>query len=149
MFNWYFQWPMQDEHTSIGRAGSTAFLSKVSRGKSEEGGRLDARLVPVQSRRGLAEAHVCSPCDTPLRPGVEGNQHRPWAPFIIPIISFLVCSRVHTKGALCCAPYPINRGGGATCRPLLHVHAHLGWVLVQLKKNKSFGFLCRRSQNAG
>lgn len=98
MFNWYFQWPKRRSTRQSAELGVPHFSARC---RELNLSRLDARLIPVQSRRGLAEAHVCS-LVTLLCVLAWGNQHRLWAPFIIPIISFLVCSQ-STQKVLCVA----------------------------------------------
>lgn len=139
MFNWYFQWPKRTSTRQSAELGVPHFSARC-REVNLRG--LEARFIPVQSRRGLAEAHVCS-LVTLLCVLMCGNQHRLWAPFIIPIISFLVCSQSTQKVLCVCAPDPIS---GATCRPLHMSTLPSAWFQSDLKI-KSFGFFCRRSQN--
>lgn len=98
MFNWYFQWPKGTSTRQSAELGVPHFSARC---REVDLWGLDARLIPVQSRRGLAEAHVCS-LVTLLCVLVWGNQRCLWAPFIIPIISFLVCFQ-YTQKVLCVA----------------------------------------------
>lgn len=126
MFNWYFQWSKRTSTRQSAELGVPHFSAR-SQEVNLRG--LDAGLIPVQSRCGLAEAHVCS-LVTLLCVLVWGNQRRLWAPFIIPIITFLVCSQ-STQKVLCVALLIRSLGlhaGLFTCP-----HAQLSKVSVRLK----------------
>lgn len=109
------------------------------RGKSEETG-WEAHTCPEWTWAGGGSC--LQPCDTPLRPRV-GKSTPSLGAFSHPHHLFPCLLSVHTKGALCCGPDAIS---GATCRPP-HMSTLTSDRFQSDLKIKSFGFLCRRSQN--